>query len=110
MSGARPLAAVDGQYVLVGLAWCGLCGLALEPAPISPGKRFYGCRSIHCPRPVVPAELLETLVWQAFRYLFVEPGVELSDDEQRQALAHSLEQVTVGEDLGDIRYQWRDAR
>ncbi len=103
-----PPSEVDDRYLLRDLAWCGPCGLSLEPALLSPDRRFYGCRNIHCPRPLVPAELLEALVWQAFWYLFAEPGSELTAEEQRQALAHALEQVTVGVDLGDVRYQWRD--
>src|SRR6266568_7995792 len=65
-----PPSEVDDRYLLRDLAWCGPCGLSLEPALLSPDRRFYGCRNIHCPRPLVPAELLEALVWQAFWYLF----------------------------------------
>jgi hypothetical protein len=99
---------VDDRYLLRDLVWCGLCGLRLDAALLSPDRRFYGCRSIHCPRPVIPAEMLETLVWQAFLYLFADPTAELSGKEQRQALVHALERVTVGVGLGDVRYQWRD--
>src|SRR5437773_6478034 len=56
-----PAPEVDDRYLLRNLAWCGLCALSLEPAWISPGKRFYGCRNIHCPRPLVPADLLQAL-------------------------------------------------
>ena len=99
---------VDDAYVLRNLTWCGLCGLSMEPALLSPDRRFYGCRSIHCPRPLVPADLLETLVWQAFWYLFAEPRADVTAEEQRQALEMALERVTVGSDLGEVRYQWRD--
>jgi hypothetical protein len=108
MTGVKPTTEVESRYLLEGLAWCGLCGVPVEPAPVAPGKRFYGCRSILCVRSPVPADLLETLVWQAFQYLFVEPGVELDVDDQRQALEHSLARVTVGADLGELRYWWRE--
>ncbi len=103
-----PSSEVDDRYVLRELVWCGLCGLRLEPALLSPDRRFYGCRNVHCPRPLLPAGLLEALVWQAFLYLFADSSPELTSEEQRQALAHALERVTVGVDLGDVRYQWRD--
>jgi hypothetical protein len=82
--------------------------LSLAPAWLFPGKRFYGCRNIYCARPLVPAELLETLVWQAFLYLFADPAAQVTAEEQRQVLEHVLERVTVGADLGQVRYQWRD--
>jgi hypothetical protein len=103
-----PTPEVEDRYLLRDLAWCGLCRLGLEPALLSPDRRFYGCRNIHCPRPLVPADLLETLAWQAFLYLFVEPSADATGAEQRQALEHALERVTVGADLGEVRYQWGD--
>ena len=103
-----PPADTAERYLLRDLVWCGPCGMPMEPAMLSPNKRFYGCPSIHCPRPVIPAEILEILVWQAFVYLFAEVGPEISAEEQRAALVHSLERVTVGADLGELRYQWRD--
>ena len=99
---------VDDRYLLRGLAWCGPCDLSLVPACILPGKRFYGCRNLHCARPLVTAETLETLVWQAFLYLFAEPTADVTWNEQRQALEHVLDRVTVGADLGEVRYRWRD--
>ncbi len=99
---------VDDSYLLRDLAWCGLCELSLGPAWLSLGRRFYGCRNIHCPRPLVPAEMLETLVWQAFLDLFAEPDAAVTLVERRQALEHVLGRVSVGADLGEVRYQWRD--
>ncbi len=99
---------VDDRFVVRDLVWCRPCGLGMTALVMSPGRRFYGCRNIHCPRPVIPAELLETLVWQAFLYLFAEADPEISTEDQRAALAHSLQRVTVGVDLGEVRYQWRD--
>ena len=104
-----PTPDVDDRYLLRDLVWCGPGGLSLEPAWLSPGRRFYGCRNVHCPRPLIPADLLEALVRQAFLYLFADPTAELTTAEQRQALEHALERVTVGTDLGEVRYQWRDA-
>ena len=43
-----PAPEVDDGYLLRGLAWCGLCNLSLVPARLLPGKRFYGCRNLHC--------------------------------------------------------------
>jgi hypothetical protein len=62
----------------------------MEPARLSPDRRFYGCRTLHCPCPLVPAELLETLVWQAFLYLFAKPEARITGREWRQALEHAL--------------------
>jgi hypothetical protein len=99
---------IDERFLVRELVWCGPCGLSMPAVIISPGRRSYGCRNRHCPRPVIPAQMLETLVWQAFVYLFAEVDPEISAEDQRAALAHSLERVTVGIDLGDVRYQWRD--
>jgi hypothetical protein len=57
---------------------------------------------------VIPAQMLEALVWQAFVYLFTESDPEISSHDRRAALTHSLERVTVGVDLGEVRYVWRD--
>jgi hypothetical protein len=92
---------IDDRYVLRDLVWCGLCGITMEPALLSQDRRFYGCRNIHCPRPLVPADLLEALVWQAFLYLFPGP-------ESKAGVQHALDRVTVGADLGEVRYGWRD--
>jgi recombinase-like zinc beta ribbon protein len=99
---------VDERFLVRDLVRCGPCGLGMSALVMSPGRRFYGCRNIHCPRPVISAEMLETLVWQAFLYLFADTDVELSSMDQRAAFVHSLQRVTVGVDLGDVRYQWRD--
>jgi hypothetical protein len=103
-----PAPEVDDRYLLRDLVWCGLCDVAIKPALLSTRIRFYGCRNPACPRPLVEADLMETLVWQAFLYLFAEPTVEISDVEQRQALEHTLQRVTVGRDLGQMNYLWRD--
>jgi hypothetical protein len=102
-----PAGTVAG-YTLRDLIWCGLCDVPMKPALLSTGRRFYGCIRVGCPRPVASADLLETLVWQAFRYRFAEPGGSLSAVARDKALAHALERTTVGVDLGDLRYQWRD--
>jgi hypothetical protein len=104
-----PTPDLDDRYYLGDLAWCGLCELRLQPVWLSLGKRFYGCPNVRCPRPLVPAELLETLVWQAFRCLFGEPAAEMTATEQRQVLQRTLERVTVGPNLGQVRYQWQTA-
>jgi hypothetical protein len=103
-----PSPKVDDRYVLRDLIWCGLCDVDMRPALLSTSRRFYGCTSLACPRSLVPADLLEILVWQAFLYLFADPRAESALDEQHQALNHALERVTVGVDLGDVRYCWRE--
>jgi hypothetical protein len=103
-----PSPRLDDRYCLRELAWCGLCEVLLKPAWLSPGGRFYGCPNVYCPRPLMPAELLETLVWQAFLYLFADPAAEATAEEQRQVLTRVLERVTVGPDLGQVRYRWLD--
>jgi hypothetical protein len=104
-----PSLKVDDPYLLRDLVWCGLCDVAMRPALLPASRRFYGCTHVGCARSLVPAELLEMLVWQAFLYLFADASAELTTSEQRQALVHALERVTVGVDLGDVRYSWRYA-
>jgi hypothetical protein len=99
---------VDDRYLLGELVWCGLCDVPMKAALLPASRRFYGCTSRSCPRSLIPADLTETLVWQAFLYLFADAGAEPTSAEQRQALAHTLERVTVGTDLGNVRYSWRD--
>jgi hypothetical protein len=96
------------RYLVRDLVWCGLCEVELGPALLATRIRFYGCRNPGCPRPLVEADVLETLVWQAFEYLFLEPTAEVTLEEQRAMLEHILERVTVGADLGQLRYVWRD--
>ena len=103
-----PSPEVDDRYLLRDLIWCQLCDVSMKPALLSTRIRFYGCTNPACPRLLIEADLVETLVWQAFLYLFARPGTELTTDEQGQVLAHVLERVSIGADLGDVRYQWRD--
>jgi hypothetical protein len=96
------------RYLVRDLVWCGLCEVVLKPALLTTRIRFYGCLNPRCPRPLIEADLLETLVWQALEYLFLEPTAEVTVDEQRTMLEHTLERVTVGVDLGQLHYVWRD--
>jgi hypothetical protein len=105
-----PSPEADDRYLLRDLLWCGLCEVPMNAALLSTSRRFYGCTSLACPRSLIPADLSETLVWQAFRYLFADATAELTTAGQRRALVHALERVTVGVDLGDVRYQWRGRR
>jgi len=102
-----PSPEVDDRYCLRELVWCGLCDRAMKPALLSTRIRFYGCTNPSCPRPLVEADLVEVLTWQAFLCLFAEPTAEISAQEQRQALAQTLDRVTVGANLGEMRYGWR---
>jgi hypothetical protein len=95
------------RYLLRDLARCGLCDVVMTPALLSTRVRFYGCTNRWCPRPLVSAELLEVLVWQAFRYRFTESAMDISVGERARMLGGALERVSVGVDMGDVRYQWR---
>src|SRR5436305_14353228 len=108
MATTSPVPEVDDRYLLRELAWCGLCDVPLKPARLSTSQRFYGCTSPACPRSLFSAALLDVVVWQAFLYLFADHTIALPRMEQRQALEIALERVTVGRDLGDLRYKWRD--
>jgi hypothetical protein len=97
-------------YLLRDLAWCGLCDRVMNPALMSTRIRFYGCANPLCPRPLVPADVLEALVWQAFLYLFADTDPEISPADQRLLLEKALERVTIGLELGAVRYFWRYMR
>jgi hypothetical protein len=109
LSAISPSRGADDPYLLRGLVQCGLCEVPMKPARLSTDRRFYGCVAAACPRSLVPADLLDPLVWQAFLYRLAVPGAESTVEEQRQALEQALARVTVGTDLGDVRYQWRAA-
>ena len=98
----------EERYLVRDLVWCGLCEVALKPALLVTRIRFYGCTNPACPRPLIEADLAEPLVRQAFEYLFLEPTIEMTAEDQQAMLAHALERVTVGADLGQLRYGWRD--
>jgi hypothetical protein len=103
-----PSPETDDRYLLRELVWCGLCDVGMKPAFLSTRTRFYGCTNPACPRPLIEADLAETLARQAFLYLFAEPVIESTTHERRPVLEHVLERVIVGADLGELRYQWRD--
>src|SRR5947209_262587 len=87
---------VDDRYLLRELVWCGLCGVPMKAALWSTSRRFYGCTFLDCPRRLIPADLAETLSWQAILYLFADTSAELTASEQREVLVPALERVTVG--------------
>src|SRR5439155_26795277 len=65
----RPMsAAEDDAYLLRGLLWCDLCGKPMQPVLLM-DIRQYACPAAGCPRPMVPAEPVETLVWNHFALL-----------------------------------------
>jgi hypothetical protein len=103
-----PSPEADDRYLLRDLIWCRLCDVSMKPALLSTRIRFYGCTNPTCPRPLVEADLAETLVRQAFLYRFTAPDTGSTTGGQRPVLEHVLERVTVGTDLGELRYQWRD--
>jgi hypothetical protein len=104
-----PSPEADDRYLLRDLIWCRLCDAAMKPALLSTRIRFYGCTNPTCPRPLIEADLVETLARQAFLYRFAAPATESTTSDRRPVLEHVLERMMVGADLGELRYQWRDA-
>ncbi len=80
-------------YLLKGLARCGRCGMAFTGAA-SRGHRYYGCtafdphnvgeRKACRPRPIVNADALETVVWDAVSDLFIDPELLQAEFARRQ--------------------------
>jgi hypothetical protein len=79
------------------------CDAGLLPVSIGPETRFYACPNLSCPRPLVRAEVLEALVWQALLYRYPESRPH----GRQQVLEQAFTRVSVGADLGEVRYQWR---
>lgn len=93
-------------YLLRGLIWCSVCDQAMSPT-LSRGVRQYGC-SRNCPRPHVPAQAAERLVWEHFAYLNEAIADLVPLDNRREALRQVLARVWVGRQVHDLYYDWRD--
>lgn len=98
----------EGHYFLRGLVRCRPCGKTLIPAYSSGGRRYYGCPNATCPRPWVPAELPEELVWARFAARDREAARTVPAHRRQEALAAALVRVTVGVRPDDLEYEWRN--
>ena len=96
------------KHFLRGLLWCGPSGDLLIPAVNDCGRRFYGCPDRRCPRPLVPAEEVEQLVWARYTALHEDIARVVSRNGRHEALVAVLSRVTVGVSLVDLDYDWRD--
>lgn len=96
------------HYVLRGLLYCRPCDRTLVPAYSSDGQRFYGCPGVSCPRPWVPAGPTEEQVWARFAALNEDAARRIPAEGRQEALAAVLVRVVVGEQVGDLAYDWRD--
>ncbi|WP_158624197.1 zinc ribbon domain-containing protein [Micromonospora sp. HM5-17] len=99
--------ATPGRYLLRGLLRCGPCGELLIPSFSSNGRRYYGCPRRRCPRPWVPAEQTEQVVWEQ---VAARHGTAARDApvEQRLAMLNAvLAEVRVGLRVADLEYRWR---
>jgi len=101
----------DDSYSLRDLLWCGLCNVLMLPVFIagSESERYYGCTELTCSRRVVPAEVIENLVWFEYAQLFgLASAWDIPQLERGPRLVKGLERMTLGMELFERRYQWRD--
>ena len=100
--------ATPGRYLLRGLLSCRPCDELLIPSfSSSPLCRYYGCPRRQCPRPWVPAEQTEQLVWAHFASTHTEAARDVPGDQRQAVLAAALARVSIGVRVGDLRYDWR---
>ncbi len=85
-----------------------MCGLRPGHGPtLAQGVRQYGC-SRNCPRPHVPAQRAEQLVWEHFAHLSAAIADWVPLDNRREALRQALSRVWVGREVHDLYHEWRD--
>jgi len=104
----RPSRVEVDKHFLRGLLWCDPSNDLMIPAINDCGRRFYGCPDRRCPRPLVPAEEVEQLVWARYAALNEELARTISRNGRREALITVLSKVSVGTSLIDLDYSWRD--
>lgn len=93
-------------YLLRGLIWCSICDQAMAPT-LSGGVRQYGCRR-SCPRPFIPAQRAERLVWERFAELNAAIAGLVPLDNRREALRQVVGRVWVDREVHDLYYEWCD--
>jgi hypothetical protein len=98
----------DDRYLLRGLIWCAVCDRLMVPALTSASVRHYGCPDRECPRPLIPAEKVENLVWDHFVYLNQTTADQIAPGSRREAIRQVLARVWVGKEMHDLYYDWRD--
>jgi hypothetical protein len=96
------------KHFLRGLLWCGPSNDLMIPAVNECGRRFYGCPHRKCPRPLVPAEEVEQLVWARYAALNEAVAKTVSRSGRHEALVAVLSKVTVGVEWIDLDYCWLD--
>ncbi|MEO3746111.1 zinc ribbon domain-containing protein [Plantactinospora sp. B5E13] len=96
-----------GRYLLRDLLCCGPCDGLLIPSFSSSGRRYYGCPKRRCPRPWIPAEQTEQLVWAHVTQRYGEAARDVPHDQRPAILAAVLARVSVGLGVADLEYHWR---
>ena len=99
--------ATPGRYLLRGLLSCGPCDELLIPSFSSSGRRYYGCPRRHCPRPWIPAEQTEHLVWAHVASTYGDAVGEVPGDQRQALLTAVLARVSVGVQIAELQYHWR---
>lgn len=97
-----------GCYLLRGLLYCRPCATHLVPGYSSGGQRFYGCPGPVCPRPWIPAGPAEEQVWARFESRHERAARKTPADRRQEALAAVLVRISVGAEVADLEYDWRD--
>jgi hypothetical protein len=95
-------------YILRGLIFCGLCAGPMLPVLIRTGIRKYGCPNKRCPRPLLPAEILEQKVWSRFTLLNEAFAGAVHRNQRNEVLRQVLKRVVVGSDMSALSFEWRD--
>ena len=106
-----PVSEGDVRYLLRDLIWCGLCDRHMAPVSIadSEWERYYVCADEPCPRLPLAAEPVEDLVWFEYAQLYsLAVPWSIFRPERGPRLAEALDRVTLGLELFERTYRWRD--
>jgi hypothetical protein len=71
-------------------------------------ERHYACRGGGCTRPYILAEAVEAAVWAHLVWLNEAVAAGVATDKRRAMVRSLLRAVRVGDDIGDMGYEWRD--
>ncbi|MGI5214141.1 zinc ribbon domain-containing protein [Plantactinospora sp. CA-290183] len=99
--------ATPGRYLLRGLLACRPCDELLIPSFSSSGRRYYGCPRRRCPRPWIPAEQTEELVWAHVASTYPGAAGDVPAEQRMAVLVAVLTRVSIGVRIADLRYDWR---